>query len=273
MTRQLIFILLVLATGVAVGFFASSNIHQEAGVMPVDSEDIMDYSSQEESIVFSSTNDDLKILHQRISELEQSISDIKLKLENVDQDKEQVNLSTNEFPKINKPLTKARLVDAGIDEQLAENIIREKDEREFQKLDLKDRAIRENFINTPRYIQELRRLNTQENILREELGDDTYDRYLYASGTHNRVSVASVMQGSPADHAGFETGDMILSYADQKVFQWSEINKATTQGLRGEAVIVNVLRNGELLNISVPRGPLGVKLIPAFGEPLGDSFY
>ena len=30
----------------------------------------------------------------------------------------------------------------------------------------------------------------------------------------------------------FETGDMILSYADEKVFQWNEITKATTQGFR-----------------------------------------
>ncbi len=273
MKQQLFSFFLVLIAGISIGFFIVDKKNTPVNVKAIELENTADSSYSDYTETYSSSAEDIERLHNRITALEKTIADIELKLEDINQHKPQQNSSTHKFSSISKPLTKALLIDAGIDEQLAADIIRKKDEQEFQKLDLKDRAVRESFINTPRYIKELRKLNAQARSVREELGDDTYDRYLYASGKPNRVSVASVMQGSPADQAGFETGDMILSYADKNIFKWNEINKATTQGLRGEAVIVNVLRDGELLNISVPRGPLGVKLMPATGEPLGNSFY
>ena len=55
-------------------------------------------------------------------------------------------------------------------------------------------------------------------------------------------------------------GDLILSYGDQQLFDWGELKAATTEGERGEYVNVTIMRNGELMNLWVPRGPLGVRL-------------
>jgi C-terminal processing protease CtpA/Prc len=275
MKQQMVSLVLILVIGVFIGVTLVGNNQPEVVVQSLDSADFSADSYPDVSLDFDSPNEDIKKLHQRITKLEQSIIGIHSKLENFEKNKAKTHASTeaNIFSRAYDPLTKRRLTDAGIDDQLAADIIQQQDESEYKKLDLKDRAVREGFINTPRYRKELRALNTQVKTLRKDLGDDTYDRYLYASGRPNRVSVISVMQGSPADQAGFETDDMILSYADNNVFQWNEINKLSTQGLRGESIIVNVLRNGELLSISVPRGPLGVKLKPAVSEPLGSSFY
>jgi S1-C subfamily serine protease len=68
------------------------------------------------------------------------------------------------------------------------------------------------------------------------------------------------MLGSPAEQAGIETGDVILSYGDRQLFNWSELQDATTRGERGEYVNVTVLREGQMLNLWLPRGPLGVRL-------------
>ncbi|MGB5602311.1 MAG: PDZ domain-containing protein, partial [Gammaproteobacteria bacterium] len=127
-------------------------------------------------------------------------------------------------------------------------------------LELRDRAIREGYLGTSRYSRELNALLEQDVSLREEVGDDAYDRYLYATGQSNRVNITSVMPGSPAEQAGIKSGDVVLSYADSQLFNWSELQAATTDGERGEYVNVTVLRNGQRVNLWLPRGPLGVRL-------------
>jgi len=198
--------------------------------------------------------DEIEILNAKISELEKELSAAQKDLSE--------NSMTINFKKPDKikPLTVSALVDAGIEEFLAQEIIRRKDEREYKYLELRDRAVREGYINTPLFRKELRQLKYDDSMMKNELGDDVYDRYLYAMGKHNRVSVLSIMQGSPAEHAGIMIGDTIVSYDGERVFSWQELNKATLKGQRDESVIVNVQRNGGLFNILVPRGPLGVKL-------------
>jgi S1-C subfamily serine protease len=145
--------------------------------------------------------------------------------------------------------------------------MRRKNNIDLKKLELRDRATREHYIGTSRYNRELSALTGKDVSLREEIGDQAYDSYLYASGQSNRVLVKSVMAGSQADLAGIQGGDVILSYDDQNLFGWSELQQATTQGERGEYVNVNVSRDGQLFNIWVPRGPLGVRLGAARLEP------
>ena len=60
--------------------------------------------------------------------------------------------------------------------------------------------------------------------------------------------------------AGVQAGDIILSYADERMFSWSDLRDATSDGERGEVVFLRLQRGGETLDISIPRGPLGVRL-------------
>jgi hypothetical protein len=175
----------------------------------------------------------------------------------------------------NKPgtLNIATLVDAGIDPQQADYILRRQGELDMLRLDLRDRAIREGTLGTKEYLNALRELNKNAPNLREEIGDDTYDRYLYASGQSNRVVVTSVIAGSAAEQAGIREGDMILDYGSDKVFTWPELRKATTQGYRGEYITVNVQRDSQILSLLVPRGPLGVRLSTSSKLPLDPSGY
>jgi hypothetical protein len=160
----------------------------------------------------------------------------------------------------NPMLTMDNLIKGGIDSVLAADIVRRKNEYDLKLLELRDRAAREGYLGSGQYQRELNALMSQNVELRDEIGDDAYDQYLYATGQHNRVRIASVMMGSPAEQAGMKTGDMILSYNDRPMFSWNELQGATTQGERGEYVNVSVIRNGQLLNLWVPRGPLGVRL-------------
>ena len=101
------------------------------------------------------------------------------------------------------------------------------------------------------------RLSPNEQ-LRIELGDENYAKYLESSGRSTSVGVRSVMESSPAQMSGLLPGDEIQSYNGERVFSINEINEKTIEGMPGESVLLEVQRNGEEVQIAIPRGPLGI---------------
>ena len=152
------------------------------------------------------------------------------------------------------------LIRGGIDPSLAEDIVRRKNSIELKRLALQDLATRDNYLNTPRYFDELSEINKLDVTLREELGDQRYDEYLFNSKQNNRVKIISVMLGSEAEQAGIKKGDIVLSYDNQRIFSWRELKAKTAEGQLGEYVSISVYRNAEVFSFSVPRGPLGTQL-------------
>ena len=156
--------------------------------------------------------------------------------------------------------TREQLIRGGIDETLASEIVRKQSETELARLELQDRARREGYFMTDRYEQELAQINAGATSLRDEIGEDEYDRFLYNSRLNNRVKVVSVMLGSAAEQAGIQKNDIILDYNGARMFSWNELKNATSEGQRDELVTISILRQGELFSLSIPRGPLGVRL-------------
>jgi C-terminal processing protease CtpA/Prc len=96
------------------------------------------------------------------------------------------------------------------------------------------------------------------DTLREELGDADYERYLEANGRATRISVSSVIESSPAQTAGLRPGDEIVNYDGQRVFSMTDLNRQAMGGEPGETVVVDVMREGNLVQVAMPRGPLGI---------------
>jgi membrane-associated protease RseP (regulator of RpoE activity) len=95
--------------------------------------------------------------------------------------------------------------------------------------------------------------------LRSELGDDSYDRYLFARGESNRARVREVVTGSAADQAGLNNGDIVLSYGNERVFSFRDLRRLSYDGPPGESVILEVRRSdGNVSQLVMPRGPLGL---------------
>jgi S1-C subfamily serine protease len=76
-----------------------------------------------------------------------------------------------------------------------------------------------------------------------------------------------VLASSPAAAAGIEPGDVILRYDDVPVFAPYELKEATSDGRAGSTVAVDVWRQGERERVYLPRGPLGVQLLPTRRPP------
>ena len=98
----------------------------------------------------------------------------------------------------------------------------------------------------------------EESTLRAELGDTDYERYLTAFNRSTSVNVLTVLASSPAERVGLKSGDQIISYGGERVFDARELNALTFQGTAGESVVVEVRRDGQPLQLVLPRGPLGI---------------
>lgn len=153
-----------------------------------------------------------------------------------------------------------RLVTAGVAEDVALSLQMRIDQNRLALLQLRDQAIRENWFDSKAYNEQASHLRNDERGLRADFGDDVYDRYLYAAGRPNRVVVKEVYTDSSAAAAGIQPGDIIISYALRRIFSMSALQQATSQGLAGESVLVDLLRNGQTISTSVPRGPLGISM-------------
>ena len=152
------------------------------------------------------------------------------------------------------------MIVAGVNEHEAHRLRKLYEDIELKKLFLRDKAVREGWGNSSRYSRERTELEKPLSNLRDELDSDTYDAFLYAAGRPNRVVVRSLLGSSPAEQAGLQAGDILISYGDQRVYNWSDIRTLTTQGQASDMAALVVQRNGKQQTIYVPRGPLGVKL-------------
>ena len=143
------------------------------------------------------------------------------------------------------------------------------DEIELKRLYLRDQAAREGWLETPRFGQESGALFGELVGLRKEFDEPLFDWVLYSTGHPNRVAVNEVISGGAGDSAGLQRGDVIVRYGDQLLLSPSELRDATTQGRAGELVELEVQREGESTprRIFVPRGPIGIKLVPTALQP------
>jgi hypothetical protein len=103
--------------------------------------------------------------------------------------------------------------------------------------------------------------------LREVLGDARYDLVLYAANFPNRVRVGEVLPGSAAEAAGFRGSDVIVSYDGARVFRGQELYTAMAQRERGKDVALSVERDGQVIELRLPTGALGMTLRPTIEKP------
>lgn len=152
------------------------------------------------------------------------------------------------------------LLRSGVSAEAADDIVWRRAQVSLDRLELRDEAVREGWLNTARYREEMRKINEQRVSVRDEVGVDAFDRYLFETGQDNRVLVDSIIPGSSGEESGMLPGDVIETYGDQPVFNFRDLRGATSDGERGELVPVTVRRGRGRVELWLPRGPIGIGL-------------
>jgi len=146
-----------------------------------------------------------------------------------------------------------RLVDGGFSEEEARRVLRQESEAQYKAMQAAWEAQR-----SGEQLDPFRAMGSPQSQLRADLGDNAYERYLEAQGAPTSVQITQVLDGSPGSHAGLQPGDEIVSYNGDRVFNVMELRNLTMQGRPGEDVIVEVNRDGMTMQLSLPRGPVGI---------------
>lgn len=146
-----------------------------------------------------------------------------------------------------------RMVEGGFSEDEARRILDQESEAQFKAMQATWEAERNG-----EDLNAFSNLNSTQSILRAEIGDDAYARYLEVQGQPTAISITQILSGSPAVSAGLQAGDQLVSYDGQRVFSVSDLRTQTLQGEPGEEVVIEIDRNGTRMQLTVPRGPIGI---------------
>jgi len=146
-----------------------------------------------------------------------------------------------------------RLVEAGFAPDRAEWIVRRESELQMDSM----QAVFEARQSGERLDRSDSRLDP-DNALRAEIGDTEYEQYLEANGRSTSVAVATVLESSPGQRAGLQTGDEIVGYGGQRVFSYGELSEQTMNATPGRSVVVDIVRDGIPMQVVVDAGPIGI---------------
>jgi len=145
------------------------------------------------------------------------------------------------------------LINGGFSEDEARRVMQQESEAQFQAMQAAHDAQRRGEATNPSYAA-----STSQSLLRSELGDSEYERYLTAQGQPTAIQVTQVLSNSPGIQAGLQPGDQIVSYNGERVFGVSDLRALTLQGTAGEDVIIEIEREGVRMQLNLPRGPVGI---------------
>ena len=155
------------------------------------------------------------------------------------------------------PVEVERLIEAGIDPTDAAEIAAVVDQITLDRLNLRYESARDGTLNSAEYRDAIAEIPNAREFVEEEYGDDSYDRYLYASGQPNRVIVTDVLQKSLAQQIGLQTGDVLISLDDQRIYSSREIMSIASESIG--SVPLTIRRDGQILQYYVEPGPLGIR--------------
>lgn len=145
------------------------------------------------------------------------------------------------------------LIDGGFPEDEARRIMKQESQAQYRAMQMAHESQRRNEAADLSSA-----MSAPQSLLRAELGDSDYERYLEAQGLPTSVQITQVLDGSPGSDAGLQSGDEIVSYNGERVFNIDDVRQLTLQGTAGEDVVIEIDRDGVRMQLSVPRGPVGI---------------
>lgn len=147
----------------------------------------------------------------------------------------------------------ATLIEGGFSEEEARQALQLESEASFKAMQHAWEAQRNGEV-----IDVMSSMSNPQSILRAEMGDEAYARYLGAQGQPTAIRITQVLSGSPGNSAGLQAGDELVSYNGERVFNVMELRNGTMQGQPGEDVVIEIERDGVRMQLTLPRGPIGI---------------
>lgn len=280
MNKPLFFITLILVIGVLVGVFIKSDqdsdglektgLSQSTTIAASDQNATKHPVSERDSVEIRKLNQLLnkeirtrQALEKKLESLNRQMTNLESVVQSLKEAGGSEQVASGVNPNASDPddkwFNEQALVDSGISSSRASELKAFFEQLELERLYLRDQSIREGW-DRAKYREALQTLTNQEDDLINRLSESEYDAYLYASGQSNRVVVTSVLATAQAGTAGILSGDQIIRYDNQRIYNGFDLREATAGGSIEDTVALEVERDGETLHFYLPRGPLGIRM-------------
>jgi PDZ domain len=125
------------------------------------------------------------------------------------------------------------------------------------EVQLRHNAEQEGSLDSTSLAEKLDLIATARLSIRQEIGDEAYDLFLFAIGEPNRVFVTDVEQHSPGEIAGLQAGDVVVRYDGARLFSTDDLLAEIDAATPGKVVRLDVLRQGNPIQIEVADGSPG----------------
>ena len=276
MKNPLIFISLALAIGVAIGVIIQNDSETPDSRMDTPTPDTVIVASNQnaaknsDAVSLTEFNRLLQkevrarqALEQKLETLSRQMAELDSSMQSFrginDSEKITADAKSESSGSDSKWFNEQALIDNGIASSRASELKANFERLEMERLYLRDQSIRESW-DREEYREAMQALAGKEDDLKNRLSESEYDAYLYASGRTNRVAVTSVLASSQAGTAGIQSGDYVIRYDNQRVYNGFDLQQATSSGSIGDSVELEVERDGDTLHFYLPRGPLGIRM-------------
>lgn len=277
--KALPLIIVTLTTGFTIGYFVNNvflSTEPAASTSQINPVSNIEENSYRDSPVVNQLSIDLDALDRRLQQEIVARKSLEEKLDNLSQQIAGLEGNNNDshsidiVPEENKEVVASTdsdrewfneqaLVDSGMTDIQAAGLKSFFEQQELDRMYLRDQSIREGW-DRQRYREEIQKLSEKADTFLSQLDDTSYDAYLYASGQPNRVRVTNVLDSSQAGSAGIQAGDHIISYDNKRIYSGFDLRSATTGGNINQTVAVEIERNGEIMELYLNRGPLGIRM-------------
>lgn len=157
-----------------------------------------------------------------------------------------------------------RLIDAGLNPDRAEYILdrQERFQYEHMQLTYEYRHLRDkSSLEAQQLKEQLGNYSHPRKMFEHELSEQEFELYLDVNGGRQEMQVDRVLDNTPAQSAGLQPGDKIISYNGERIFHSGDLRSQIYKVAPGETVRVEVQRAGSSTTevIYVPSGPLGIQ--------------
>ncbi len=160
-------------------------------------------------------------------------------------------------------LAEATLVERQLDQAVIDDLVSRLDKIDKKRQQLVEFSVAQGLSPQER-AQALTAVDDQVRAIRQELGDDNYDRYLGGADLPNRLVVGSSVVSEALETAGIMPGDVFVSYDGEKVFAMTDLR---TKPATKDWVPVVMSRAGKTFESLVRAGPLGVEFSTESANP------
>jgi len=280
LNKPLFFIILILVIGVVVGVFIKSDhdspdlektgLNQSTTIETGDQNATKYPVTENGSVEIRKLNQLLnkeirarQALEQKLETLNRQMANLETIMQSFNEADDSERVANDVNPDDSDPddkwFNEQALIESGMASSQALELKVFFEQLELERLYLRDQSIREDW-DRAKYREALQTLANQEDDLRNRLSESEYDEYLFASGQTNRVVVTSVLASAQAGTAGIMSGDQIIRYDNQRIYNGFDLREATAGGSIDDTVALEVERDGETLQFYLPRGPLGIRM-------------